>query len=580
MNIRRIILYVVIVALALVLVNAWLKDYPPQQPKNATTTTSVSEHPTAKSGASFKFAPPTYHPQATPAKNRKADAAKTSASKAPSGRLITVKTDVLHIEIDSNGGNLVAAKLPQYPVSVKEKHTPEQILNSEPDLLYLAQSGLTNTARGGEVALTKFSAAQKKYQLQRGQKQLTVKLTGRTANGLSVVKTYTFRRGDYAIKMHYQVTNTFGKKWAGNLFTQMTRRKPPKAHHHFYSSSYVGAAISSPETPYKKITFKSMDETNVNHSNKGGWVAMQQHYFLTAWIPGNPSLTYHYYSRVINPASGGDNTYIIGLFSPQMNVAPGAQAVAGATLYIGPEIAKNLRPLAPGLDHTIDYGWLWPISIIIFWIMHKIFLFVGNWGWAIVITTILIKMLFYPLTAKSFRSMARMREMQPRMQALKERHGDDRQALSKATMELYRKEKINPIGGCLPMVIQIPVFIALYWVLIESVQLRQAPFIFWIHDLSVKDPYYVLPILMGISMLAQQWLSPTSTDPTQQKMMWILPIVFTIFFVNFPAGLVLYWLVNNVVQVLQQWYVNKTFEKHKAKVHARKKKKKKFFKKF
>lgn len=573
MNIKRTILYVIVAVLAVILINAWFKDYPPQQAKKSEP---VSTQSAKKSGGSSTFAPTTYNPKALK-QAKKTGAAKINTLKVPKGRLITVKTDVLNVEIDSNGGNIVSLKLPKYPISVTEKNTSVQILNSEPDQLYIAQSGLTNVARGGQTSLIQFSS-EKNYILQKGQKELIVKLTGRTSNGLRVIKTYTFLRNNYAVKLSYQVINTSGKKWNGSLFTQIMRKKPLGEGHHFYTRSYVGAAISSPQTPYEKVTFKSMDEHNIDRTSKNGWVAMQQHYFLTAWIPSDPNVTYHYYTHVIRPETGGENTYIIGFVSPQMNLAMGAKAKTGATIYVGPEIAKNLSALAPGLDHTIDYGWLWPISVIIFWIMHKIFLFIGNWGFAIVITTILIKILFYPLTAKSFRSMARMREMQPRMQALKERYGNDRQALSKATMELYRKEKINPIGGCLPMVIQIPVFIALYYVLIESVELRQAPFIFWIHDLSVKDPYYVLPILMGISMLIQQWLSPTSTDPTQQKMMWILPIVFTIFFLNFPAGLVLYWLVNNIVQVLQQWYVNKTFETHKAKKLARKKEKKKFFK--
>jgi YidC/Oxa1 family membrane protein insertase len=301
---------------------------------------------------------------------------------------------------------------------------------------------------------------------------------------------------------------------------------------------------------------------------------MQQHYFLSAWIPIDQQLTNRFYSQVTN-LDGGFKVYTIGFFGPQLTTAPGATGSAGSTLYVGPEIASTLKPIAPGLDRTIDYGWLWWISIILFWLMESIHKLVGNWGWSIVITTIIIKFVLYPLSATSFRSMAKMREMQPKLQQLKERFGDDRQALSRATMELYRKEKINPLGGCLPMLIQIPVFIGLYYVIIESVQLRQAPFILWIHDLSVKDPYYVLPILMGFSMVLQQRLTPSSPDPAQAKMMMIIPLVFTVFFLNFPAGLTLYWLVNNCVQILQQWYVTKTFEAHKEKKARKAKAKKK-----
>lgn len=559
-DIKKIILYVIIAILGVALYNAWIHDYPPTQTTSSTTTTPSSNE--------TNYSPSTFNPGSTV----KPKVIGKASIPSLSNQAITVKTDVLNIKID-NHGNIISADLPQYPVSLQQKDVPVQILNNSPDQLYIAQSGLTNTDKKGQAAEINFTSSQSHYVMAPDQKELVVELQGKTANGLLVKKTYLFTRGKYAVYVSYQVENRSQQTWSGSLYSQLTRRQPPEEKHTFYSRTYNGAAISSPETPYEKVPYKTLDKGDINRGVLGGWVAMQQHYFLSAWVPESQRQNYHYYSHVITPPNDGAKIYIIGFVSPQMTISPGASSGGHATLYVGPEIASHLRTLAPGLDHTIDYGWLWPISVILFWIMSAIFSFVKNWGWTIVITTILIKIVFYWFSAKSFRSMAKMRELQPKLQALKERYGNDRQALSKATMELYRKEKINPLGGCLPMVIQIPVFIAFYYVIIESVELRQAPFIFWIHDLSVKDPYYILPILMGVSMLVQQIISPASPDPAQQKMMWILPIVFTVFFFNFPAGLVLYWLVNNVVQVLQQWYVMKTYEKHKAKIKLKRERK-------
>lgn len=408
-----------------------------------------------------------------------------------------------------------------------------------------------------------FSAAKTQYTLAPDQKSLQVTLRGKTANGLSVTKQYTFKRDSYVVGLSYSVNNPTGKTWKGSLYTQLVRRQPDTKHHLFGMRAYSGASVSSPATPYEKLSYKKMDENNLSRVNTAGWAAMQQHYFLSAWIPGDAKQSSHFYTHV---AGGGDknNLYTVGFVSPAMRIAPGATKVTRASIYIGPEVAKRLETLAVGLDHTVDYGWLWWASVAIFWLLGAVHHIVGNWGWAIIITTILIKVVLYPLSAASFRSMAKMRELQPRIKLLKERFADDKQALSKATMDLYKKEKINPLGGCLPMLIQIPVFIALYYVLMESVELRQAPFILWIQDLSIKDPFYVLPILMGASMMLQQKLTPSSPDPAQAKMMMILPVVMTVVFLNFPAGLVLYWFVNNCTQMLQQWYVMKKVAQKKS----------------
>ena len=558
MDIKKIVLYIIVVFLAVTLFNVWQRDYLLSQKPNSIVKQSV-----ANSDHSMDYISPSFVLE-TAKKTKAVEAGVILRGKVPKERLIHVKTDVLDVQIDTRGGNIISAKLPKYAAI--------QILSSNPNELYVAKSELVN--KYGQTTSLQFRSNSNWYVLENGKDdQLTVQLMSNSLKGLVVLKTYTFHRGDYAIRLAYQIKNNTSKPWWGNLYTQISCRRPPTEHRHFYVRSYNGASIGGSKIPYKKLPYELMNKENMNQTNSDGWIAMQQHYFLIAWVPGNPKFTYHYYSHVIS-ISGRPNVYVVGFISPQMNIAAWSKTVSHATLYVGPEVAKRLKSLAPGLERTIDYGWLWPISMLLFWIMSTVHTVVRNWGWSIIITTILIKTVFYWFSAKSFRSIARMREMQPRLQALKEHYGEDRQSLSRETIELYRKEKINPLGGCLPMLIQIPVFIAFYYVIIESVELHEAPFILRICDLSVKDPYYILPILMGGSMLVQQWLSPTSPDPTQRRMIWILPVVFTIFFINFPAGLVLYWITNNVVQTIQQWYVNKTYEKYKTKSKVRRASKK------
>lgn len=571
MNIRRFLSYLVVVILATVLWTTWNKEHPAESKSQLSTATEESS---AAPASGTSFAPPTFNPDdqtqkpATAAVTPEATQAQLSTA-----QFVDVQTDTLNMRISLDGGNVISTELLKYPVSVTDK-TPVKILSSQPEDLYKAESGLTNTSTDGKSATVVYQSSQNLYTLLPSEKQLVVSLKAKTANGLEITKNFIFERNSYAVKVAYDIKNTSANSWSGSMYTQLVRKKPESESHLFYARSYDGAAVSSPSRPYYKLNYDDMDKAAFNLTNPGGWVAMQQHYFLSAWVPMNTQLVNQFYSTVKTSASG-HRIYTIGFAGSALTVPAGQSGTIAATLYVGPEIAENLNVLAPGLDRTIDYGWLWWISIAIFWLMTGVNYVVHNWGWTIVITTILIKFVLYPLSATSFRSMAKMRELQPKMQQLKERFADDRQAMSRATMELYRNEKINPLGGCLPMLIQIPIFIALYYVIIESVQFRQAPFIFWIQDLSIKDPYYVLPILMGISMLIQQKLSPSSPDPVQAKMMMFIPVVFTIFFVNFPAGLTLYWLVNNCVQILQQWYVTKTFEAHKAKkAHKAKAKKK------
>ncbi len=462
-----------------------------------------------------------------------------------SNSLVTVTTDVLKTTIDLQGGNIVSAQLLQYPEALKSK-TPFTLLSDNADNYYIAQSGLIGA--GLPKSMPTYTSAQTSYDLN-NQNQVVVSLTWQS-NGLKLIKTYTFTKGKYDIAVNYHIINLANQPWQGRFYGQLLR-KPVEVEHSLLSSytTFTGAAMSTPSNHYEKFKFENLAEENINQSAQGGWIAMVQHYFISAWVP-NQQQTNQYYSQQYQ-----DNIYGVGVSNPTISIAAHGQADTGATLYMGPAISTLLKPVASDLNLTIDYGWLWFISIAIFAVMSWIHDVLPNWGVAIILVTILIKMIFYPLSAKSYRSMARMRQLQPKLKALKERIGDDRQKMGRATMELYRDEKVNPLSGCLPMLVQIPVFIGLYWMLMESVELRQAPFIFWIHDLSQRDPYFVLPVLMGLSMFIQQRLNPAPPDPMQAKVMMFLPVIFTAMFLSFPAGLVLYWLVNNVVSVLQQWYV-------------------------
>lgn len=555
-SIRRMVLYVAVALVGVLIWDAWNKDHP------ATTPPPSPSAPTAN------FVPPSYSTTNTPGSTATAPSANTPSQQNAAieqQALILVKTDVLDVSINPQGGDLTDAKLLKYEETLNSR-VPMPMLSSNPDTLYLAQTGLKEN-NAAQTETIRYHTGQNQYALADGQNTLTVQFTGTTASGLNVTKIFVFERGKYNVQVNYQLHNSGSQAWVGNIFQQIVRKNvPPPGSQH--SRSYNGAAISSPDKPYEKVPFKKLNEMQINQNIQGGWIAMQQPYFLTAWVP-EANQNNHFYSSVTN------DIYTLGYVGPQLQIAPGTEVNQKATFYLGPELPDNLKNLGKGLDLTIDYGWLWMISKAIFWVMDHVHSLVHNWGWSIIITTLIIKLLFYKLSEKSYVSMAKMRDIQPRLQALKDRFGEDKQALSRATMEFYKKEKINPLGGCLPTIIQIPVFIGLYYVLIESVQLRQAPFIFWIKDLSVHDPFYVLPILMGLSMFLQQKLSPPPPDPTQAKMMMFLPLIFTIFFLSFPAGLVLYWLVNNCASILQQWYVMKTFKNAKPKTATKKKNSKK-----
>lgn len=539
-----------LVLIGFLLWNTWQKEHP-EVAQAPTVQVSRNDLPTASTSAAANNA-------AQSSANLPGTLATSSATGTAKTQLIHVKTDVYDINIDPVGGAIVDAALPQYPQSLQDK-SPYTLMNSAANKLYLAQSGLLSVDGPDRDQPGVYQSPKNNYQLADNQQQLVVPLTWQSPNGVEVTKTYTFTKGSYLMNVDYRISNHGSQPWKGNFFTQFKRIQPEKKSGGlFHINPYMGGVVSSPAEPYNKISFDDMRKGNFVQDIKGGWAAMEEHYFLSAWVP-NPNETYQYSTRVVD-----GNTYLLSAVGSTMTVAPGQSVTVGAKLYSGPAIASVLKQIAPSLDKTVDYGYLWFIAIAIFWLMEHIYQFVGNWGWSIVLVTILIKGVFYKLSATSFRSMAAMRKLQPKLQQIKERYGDDRQRVGQETMALYKKEGVNPMGGCLPLVVQIPVFLALYWVLVESVQLRLAPFILWIHDLAAPDPFYVLPILMGLTMFIQQKLSPPPPDPMQAKMMMALPLVFTVFFLNFPAGLVLYWVVNNSLSILQQWLITRHVEKVEA----------------
>lgn len=549
---RRLILLVLLAVIAAFIWHTWIQEHPQTPATTApTTATSVSSN---VSGISGGLTAPSQTSTATTATSTTQTTALTepAPSATPTAQLINVTTDVLNISIDSRTGNIVTANLLAYPQSL-DNQTPVQLFNDTPGQRYLAESALTNDTQSP----MSYSADSSQYQMADNQKQLLVTLTGTNAQGIHITKTYTFTRGSYAIAVNYAVTNQSTQDWQGHLYTQLIRaNNNVEQGGMFHINAFFGASLSTVSNNYQKIAFNNIAKNPIDISSPGGWLAMQQHYFLSAWVP-QANQTNQFYTKALD-----DNTYAVGAISPQIALKPGQTAKTSATLYVGPALANQLKATAPHLDLTIDYGFLWFFSDIIFWCMQKIFNVVGNWGWSIIIVTVLIKGLFYKLSTSSYRSMARMRDVAPKIKELQARYRDDRQKLSQATMELYRKEKVNPLGGCFPILIQLPVFIALYWVLVESVQLRQAPFIFWIHDLSVRDPYYILPILNGLAMFVQQKLNPPPPDPAQARVMMFMPLLFVVLFLNFPAGLVLYWLANSTFSIAQQWWVMRQMALH------------------
>ena len=541
MDFQRIIAFVVFSFSLLMLWNAW-QDYNHPQPgqvvQGGGPTTANPALPTP--GQTLQA------PQQAPA----------TGGQALVGARAVIKTDVLTATIDANGGDIRELILPSY-LSNDDKTKPLKLFEERSERNYFAQSGFIG--EGLVNHKTVYELVPGEYPLQPGQDKLTLSMKA-VVGAVEVVKTYTFTRGSYVIDVDYSVRNAGAAAIQGFPYYQLARHGQAPEGESAFVYTFTGPAMYTEAGKFQKITFDDIAGGKQDHAKEAqdGWIGMIQHHFVAAWLMPNSAdqAKREFYTRSL-----GNGEYSAGMILPALQVAPGETKSTSMRLYAGPQEQEKLKALAPGLEHVVDYGWLtvlaYPLFILLNWLENL----VHNWGVAIILLTVIIKLVFYPLSAASYKSMAQMRKMAPRLQHLKERYGDDRQKLHEAMMKVYQEEKINPLGGCLPILVQIPVFIALYWVLLSAVELRQAPFALWITDLSAADPYYVLPVVMAATMFIQQRLSPTPPDPVQAKVMMIMPIAFSVFFFFFPAGLVLYWLVNNVLSILQQWRINHVIER-------------------
>ena len=557
----RNLLLIALLFLGYLLWNAWQDDYNHAAPP-ATTETPVatsSGTSTAPAAPANGEVPSVSAPSATAG----APAAATPTPANAAAPRVVVTTDVLRVEIDTRGGNIVAADLLAYPQQPKDFAHPVRILDDSAAHFFEAQSGLVSAQAAPDHTAT-FAAEKNEYALADGADSVEVPLTWTDPSGVSVRKTFVFKRASYAIEQRQDIANKGTSSWSGNAYRQL-QRVPPiidtsgiKGYSNTERYSFVGAAWYNASDKFQKLKFDNFAKEPLNKSFAGGWAAMLQHYFFAAWI-SDAAETDQYSTAVVQNADAP--RYLIRTLSPAITVAPGETKTETARLYVGPKLQSTLDEVAPGLSLTVDYGIFTIIAKPLHWILAQLHKLTGNWGFAIILLVVLIKAAFFKLSEAQYRSMARMRKMQPRIEALKERYGDDRQKMNQAMLELYQKEKINPLGGCLPMLVQIPVFFALYWVLLESVELRQAPFILWIQNLSAPDPWFVLPVLNGLAMIATQLLTPSAgMDPMQAKMMKIMPVAFSVLFAFFPAGLVLYWTVNGTLSLLQQWIITKRIE--------------------
>ncbi|MEX2126407.1 MAG: membrane protein insertase YidC [Woeseia sp.] len=496
-----------------------------------------------------------------------------SASDATS-TIVHVTTDVLDVEINTRGGTLQEATLLKYPVAKDQPDVLVQPLARDAPNFGLVHTGLRTANDGPEPNhLAQFQSESLEYLLD-GRDELSVSLSWEDGQGVSVVKQYRFERGSYVIDVQQTVVNDGSSEWRGAEYAQIQRHSYPQERSMFNVDSYSfhGPVVYDGERSTKIDRDDLLSDGPFNLSTANGWVASIQHHFLSAVVPD--AATEQRYSVAIR-----DDVAVASVIGPAQIVAPGDRKTFETTVFVGPKLQSQLTEVTPTLKLTVDYGWLTILSEPLFWLLSKVHRFVGNWGLAIILVTVLIKLVFYKLTETSGRSMAKMREIQPRMKALQERYKDDRQQLSQAMMELYKREKVNPAAGCLPILIQMPFFLAFYWVLLESVEMRQAPFALWITDLSSKDPYFILPLIMGAAMFFQQKLNPAPADPVQAKVMQIMPIVFTGFFAFFPSGLVLYWVTNTLLSIAQQWHINKVVGRESAKRKPGKKEGKKNIKK-
>ena len=546
MDFRRSILWVIFTASVIFLYNAWLRDNgraglfgePPVAGVSAAAPTSSVPQPAALGSAAL--------PAAAVAGGRAA--VPTTAAVQPA-TLTDVRTDVLDVKLSSRGGNLVYARLLKYASEGEAGHDVV-LFDDTATHKYMAQSGLVGgdfpnhetpmTVLPGPTTLGSANS-------------VTVRLQSPVVGGVQLLRSYTFHRGSYVVDVRNDIVNKGTSAVSPQLYMQLVRdgKEPAQGNTHFYHT-FTGAAVYDSKGKFQKFAFKDFEPQAKTIEAADGWAAIVQHYFVSAWLPQPETGSRQFYLRKL-----GADLYATGIMMQLPSIAPGAQLVQHDRLFVGPEVESQLEGLAPGFDLVKDYGWVTIIAKPLFWVLEHIHKLLGNWGWSIIGLTILLKLLFFPLTAASYRSMARMKAVAPRLNALRERHKDDPSAMNAAMVEMYRKEKINPLGGCLPVVIQIPVFIALYWVLLSSVELRGAPWLGWIHDLAAKDPYYILPLIMTGTSFLQVKLNPTPPDPMQARLMWIMPLAFSVMFFMFPSGLVLYWLTNNIFSIAQQWFINR-----------------------
>ena len=554
MDNSRLFLFAALVFVGMLLWQQWQADYGPQPAATSQQQNSGGEVSTESDVILLDDLPDQADEVGSVDSQGNNNSGEQVATETPRQQLIRVETDVIEALIDTRGGVIRSLKLKKYPTSLDQPDDFLELVHSHSDSVYILQSGLQNKAAKAPTHHSVYSAKQSSYKLADGEDELVVAMRWEQ-EGVEVMKSYIFRRGDYLVDLRHSIDNRSQQDWQGSEYRQIQRSRPLETSRLLYT--YTGAVYYNEETKYEKVDFDDMEDEQLKLEQTGGWIAMIHHYFLSAWIPGqeDKDLVYSIANTKRNPA-----TYTIGLRSANKVVAAGTSGKFESQLFVGPKIVKRLEEISPGLELTVDYGVLTFLSKPLYWLLSWYHSFVGNWGVAIILLTLTVKAVFYKLSETSYRSMAKMRKVSPRLKTLKERYGDDRQKMNQAMMELYKTEKINPMGGCLPILVQITVFIALYWALLESVDLRQAPFIFWIKDLSVMDPFFVLPVVMGISMVIQQRLNPPPPDPIQAKIMMALPFVFTIFFAFFPSGLVLYWVVNNTLSIAQQWVITRRIE--------------------
>ncbi|ADI31150.1 membrane protein insertase YidC [Methylotenera versatilis] len=528
MDTKRLVLFVIFSMSILMLWDAWQRQHAPAEvvQQSSQTVAGATSSTAAVSG----------------------NVAVDSDFKLSAGQRISVTTDLYKADIETTGGDLRRLELLKHRASDNVKTNFVLLDDSAKPMTYVAQTGLIGADLPSHKAV--FTSAAPTYQMQDGKDTLEVRLSW-VGNGVTVDKVYTFHRNKYAIDVNYEIKNGSAAAITPVVYYQIVHDNESNQGSKLMPT-FTGGTYYTEATKFKKLAFKDMAKEPLKVTSNDGWVGLLQHYFVSAWIPKD-GLAREFYTEKLN-----EHMYRIGSKSTLSTIAPGASLTVPARLFSGPQTKKDLVETAPGLEYTVDYGWLKMVASPLFWVLSLIHSLVHNWGVAIILLTLLIKAAFYPLSAKSYRSMAQMRELAPRLESMKQKFGDDRQKMQQAMMELYKTEKINPMSGCLPILIQIPVFISLYWMLLGSIELRHAPFFGWIQDLSAVDPYYILPIIMGISMIIQTKLNPKPTDPIQAKVMTWMPVIFSVFFFFFPAGLVLYWVVNNIISIWQQWYVNKS----------------------